>query len=133
MNKNQASLLGTGLNIAGQSLAGPTGGLSLVASNLIGGFMNELAQPKMQEVVKKDVNRINPYAGKVTGQHGGNAQESQVIQKQVGGQNAALSALNTVSGIPGIADSLFNKNASIKGTEKTVDELNNEAKRGGYY
>jgi hypothetical protein len=105
MNPNQASLLGTGINVAGQALAGPTGGLSLVASSLIGGFMNELAQPEIKKVVKKDVNRVDPFAGKLTGQHGGNAQESQVIEKQVGASepSAALGVLNQVSGMPGLA------------------------------
>lgn len=131
MNSNQASLLGTGLNVAGQSLAGPTGGLSLVASGLLGGFMNELAQPKIKEVVKKDVNRVNAMAGKTTGVHGGNAQESQVIQKQVGGESPALGILNQVSGMPGLAQAFTGSN-EMKGTSLSVEELNQKAIDGGY-
>jgi hypothetical protein len=120
MNPNQASLLGTGINVAGQALAGPTGGLSLVASSLIGGFMNELAQPEIKKVVKKDVNRVDPFAGKLTGQHGGNAQESQVIEKQVGASepSAALGVLNQVSGMPGLAQK-FGLAQTSKGDTQT--------------
>ncbi|MFW5983254.1 MAG: hypothetical protein ACOCQ4_02045 [bacterium] len=106
MNKNQASLVGTGLNVAGQALAGPTGGLSLVASNLIGGFMQEVVKPEIEEYVKTDVNQVSSYAGRNTGLYGGKAQKTQKLQREVGGENAALGVLNQISGVPGLASGL---------------------------